>query len=238
MAKKAKSQTEKPVPSDELEALEGSELASAKAEPSAAPVAEAEAAADAETEVPEPLPDDPEALKSLVQKQQAKAEEYLDRWRRARADFANFRKRNDREREEVVQFANSVLVNKILPILDDFERAAATLPSNLSHLTWVDGVFLIHRKLEWTLQAEGLEPIEAVGKAFDPMVHEAVAYEPSDDHEEGTVLAELQRGYTLHDRVIRPALVKVARGAAQSRETGENETTQQPEKSEGSPQSK
>ncbi len=189
---------------------------------------------EAEDEALEPLPDDPDALKALVEKERAKVEKYLDRWRRARADFANFRKRNDREKEEVIQFANSVLVNKLLPIMDDFERAGATLPSNLSHLTWVDGIFLIHRKLEWTLQAEGLKPIEAVGQAFDPMLHEAVAYEPSDDHEEGTVLAELQRGYTLHDRVIRPALVKVARGAAESKETEAAETDETSEPSETS----
>lgn len=221
MENRAESKDKKPVPPDEMEAVEGSEVADAEAQPEAEP----------EKEALEPLPDDPEALKGLVEEERAKVEKYLDRWRRARADFANYRKRNDRDREEMVQFANAVLVNKLLPILDDFERAGATLPGDLSHLTWVDGVFLIYRKLEMTLQAEGLKPIEAVGQGFDPMVHEAVAYEPSDDHDEGTVLAELQRGYTLHDRVIRPALVKVARGAAESKET---ETLEADEKAEGS----
>ena len=221
VANTAESKDEPPTQPDELEAAEASEAADAEAQPAVEPAAESL----------EPLPEDPEALKSLVEEQRAKAEEYLDKWRRARADFANFRKRNDRDREEMVQFANSMLVNKLLPILDDFERASATLPSNLSHLTWVDGVFLIHRKLELMLQAEGLKPIEAVGQAFDPMIHEAVAYEPSDDHDEGTVLAELQRGYTLHDRVIRPALVKVARGDAETKET---ETIEADENIEGS----
>ncbi|MFQ5945113.1 MAG: nucleotide exchange factor GrpE [Anaerolineae bacterium] len=206
MAKRAASKEEKPVQPAESEAEDALDAADAEVQPAA------------EAEAQEPLPDDPEALKGLVEKERAKVEEYLDKWRRARADFANFRKRNDREREEMIQFANSVLVNQLLPILDDFERAGATLPGNLSHLTWVDGIFLIHRKLDLTLQAEGLKPIEAIGQAFDPMVHEAVAYEPSEDHDEGTVLAELQRGYTLHDRVIRPALVKVARGAAEPKE--------------------
>lgn len=216
---------------DDLEAVEDPAKVEAKAETGE------EAAVQAEVSALEPLPDDPEALKDLVEEQRAKTEEYLDKWRRARADFANFRKRNDREREETVRFATSLLVNNLLPILDDFERAAATLPSNLRHLTWVDGVFLIHRKLEMTLQAEGLRPIEAMGKEFDPMYHEAVAYEPSDDHEEGTVVAELQRGYTLHDRVIRPSLVKVARGGAESTATGAEEKTEQPEKSEESTES-
>lgn len=157
-------------------------------------------------------PQTPEELRAALEEERARAEEYLDQWKRARAEFANFKKRNEKEREELLKFANSVLIAKLLPILDDFERATKTIPDKIHTLTWVEGIFLIHRKLQTILEQEGVTEIEAgVGKEFDPAIHEAVVHEESEEYKEGQIIDILQRGYRLHDRVVRPTLVKVAK---------------------------
>ena len=153
-----------------------------------------------------------EALRQELEEAKAQAAEYLDGWQRARAEFANYKKRNEQERQELFKLANSTLITRLLPIFDDFERAFQTLPSNLLSLTWIDGVALIYRRLQAILDGEGLTPMETEGQSFDPLVHEAVTYEESDDHEEGQIIGEVQRGYKLGDRVLRPALVRVAKG--------------------------
>jgi molecular chaperone GrpE len=155
--------------------------------------------------------DDPIVLKQKLEEEKTKAAEYLDQWRRTAADFANFRKRTEKEQAEFGKYANSVLIARLLPILDDFERAVKTVPDNLMMLSWVEGIFLIERKLRAILEAEGLKPIEAVDKPFDPTYHEAILREESTQHEDGQVMAELQKGYMLHDRVLRPTMVKVAK---------------------------
>lgn len=168
-----------------------------------------------ETTAPsEQLPDDPAELKKLWLQERDKAAEYLDNWRRAAADFSNYRKRIEKDNAEFTKFANTTLITRLLPILDDFERAFQTVPDNLRALTWVDGVFLIARKMAAILEAEGLKPIEALNQPFDPRLHEAVIHEETDQHEDGIVIAELQKGYKLNDRVIRPTLVKVAKKKA------------------------
>ena len=101
---------------------------------------------------------------------------------------------------------------RLLPIVDDFERGLSTLPADLAGLTWVDGIALIYRKLTLLLEAEGVSPIEAEGQAFDPTAHQAVTHEPSDSVPEGHVICQVQRGYRLGDRVLRPALVRVSSG--------------------------
>ncbi len=160
---------------------------------------------------PAELPDDPAALKQLLEQERAKSAEYLDHWRRAAADFANYKKRIEKDNSEFTRFANSVLIARLLPVLDDLDRALQTIPDNLRALTWVDGIVLIARKMAALLEAEGLKPIDAVGKPFDPNVHEAVIHEETDQHEDGIVIAELQKGYKLNDRVLRPTMVKVAK---------------------------
>lgn len=168
-----------------------------------------------ETTTPsEQLPDDPAELKKLLQQERDKAAEYLDNWRRAAADFSNYKKRIEKDNAEFTKFANTTLITRLLPILDDFERAFQTVPDNLRALTWVDGIFLIARKMTAILEAEGLKPIEALNQPFDPRLHEAVIHEETDQHEDGIVIAELQKGYKLNDRVIRPTLVKVAKKKA------------------------
>ena len=159
--------------------------------------------------------EDIESLRKALEEEKAKAEKYLANWQRAEADFINYKKRGEQEREEAARFANAVLILNLLPMLDDFERAFDSLSARLTELTWVDGIRLIYRKLRATLEAQGLSEIKAVGEVFDPAVHEAVT---EGEGEEGKVVEELQKGYKLGDRVIRPALVVVGKGKEEKRE--------------------
>jgi len=166
-----------------------------------------------------------EALRQELEEAKAQAAEYLDGWQRARAEFANYKKRNEQERQELFKLANTTLITRLLPIFDDFERAFQTLPSNLLSLTWIDGVALIYRRLQAILEGEGLTLIETEGQSFDPLLHEAVTYEESAEHEEGQIIGDVQRGYKLGDRVLRPALVRVAKGKpAAEAEEGKSDT--------------
>lgn len=157
------------------------------------------------------LPSDAGELKQLLEQERGKSEEYLDNWRRAAADFSNYKKRAEKDSSEMSKYLNAVLIQRLLPILDDFDRAGQTIPDNLRGLTWIDGVMLIARKMQMIMEAEGLKTIAALNKPFDPNMHEAVIHEETDQHEDGTVIAELQKGYKLNDRVLRPTMVKVAK---------------------------
>jgi molecular chaperone GrpE len=148
-----------------------------------------------------------------IDRERQRAEEHLRDLQRVMADFANYRKRAEAERVEVTRYANAALIRRLCDVLDNFDRALESLPPELKQFSWVDGVWLVERQLRTILESEGLRPIEAVGKPFDPFEHEAVLHEETTSAPEGTVIAELQRGYKLHDRVIRPALVKVAKSA-------------------------
>lgn len=154
---------------------------------------------------------DPEAAPTeATPPTQAKVEELTSDLQRMTADFANYRKRNEAERTEFAKFAKSDLIAKLLDVLDGYDRALATVPDELKGQPWVEGMWLVERKLRSILDAEGLEVIDSLGKPFDPYLHDAVAYVESDEPE-GTVIQEHQKAYRLHDRVIRPALVTVAR---------------------------
>ncbi|MBI5034966.1 MAG: nucleotide exchange factor GrpE [Chloroflexi bacterium] len=155
--------------------------------------------------------EDSAELKKLLEQERAKSEEYLDNWRRAAADFSNYKKRAEKDASEMGKFWNASLISRLLPILDDFDRAQQTIPDNLRDLTWIDGILLIARKMSMILESEGLKQIEALNKPFDPNLHEAVIHEETDQHEDGTVIAELQKGYKLNDRILRPTMVKVAK---------------------------
>jgi molecular chaperone GrpE len=141
-----------------------------------------------------------------------RAEELTNDLKRMAADFANYRKRNDAERAEFARFAKADLIAKLLDVLDGYDRALATVPEEVKGQPWVEGMWLVERKLRGILEAEGLEGIDSVGEPFDPYKHEAVAHVPS-DQPEGTVIEEHQKAYRLHDRVIRPALVTVSSGS-------------------------
>ena len=142
----------------------------------------------------------------------AKAEELTNDLKRMAADFANYRKRNEAERTEFMKFAKADLIAKLLDVLDGYDRALATVPDEFKGQPWVEGMWLVERKLRAILDAEGLEPVDSIGKPFDPYEHEAVAHVPS-DKPEGTVIAEHQKAYRLHDKLIRPALVTVSSGS-------------------------
>ena len=148
-----------------------------------------------------------EALKKQLEENQAQAAEYKDGWQRAVADFQNYRKRVERENSGVYQNALAEIIKSYLPILDDLERALQSRPADLA---WVEGIELIYRKLQAILEAEGVKRIEAEGNVFDPNLHEAISQEPAEGQESGRVIAVVQNGYMLGERVIRPAIVRVA----------------------------
>src|SRR5438270_12918605 len=131
------------------------------------------------------------------------------RYQRLAADFENYKRRTRQELADRTQYANEELVRKLLPILDGFRRALEHAPEGIER-NWLEGIKLVARQFEETLQAQGLTTIPAVGEKFDPSQHEAIAREETDEHEEGTVVEEMQPGYRLHERVLRPTLVKVA----------------------------
>lgn len=137
-------------------------------------------------------------------------------WQRMAADFANYRRRTEQQREETLGLANELLLRKLLVVADDFDRAMSQMPPELVQLGWIEGIWAIDRKLRQLLDSEGLVPIEAQGKPFDPREHEAVAQEETADAPDGTVLAELQRGYRIRDRILRPAMVIVAKNEARN----------------------
>ena len=138
--------------------------------------------------------------------------QYLDGWQRARAELDNARKRFRREQEQVWTVALADTLARVLPIVDDMERAFETLPEELSEHPWVEGVVLIQRKLDQLLEQAGVEPMEAEGHEFDPFGHQAVTHEPSETVPAGHIIAELQKGYRLGDRILRPSMVRVSSG--------------------------
>jgi len=153
--------------------------------------------------------EDIEALREALGEEKKKAESHLQNWQRVQADFINYKRRSEQEKEEMKAFANSVLICNLLPVLDDLERALSSLPKGLAKVPWVEGIRLIERKFHDILKAQGVTPIKAKGKPFDPNLHEAAM---SITGMEGMVVKELKKGYMLHDRVIRPATVAVGSG--------------------------
>ncbi len=136
---------------------------------------------------------------------------YIDMAQRIQADFANFKKRVEAEKLEQIKLSNLILVSRILPVIDDFERALNLQSEDNADNKWLQGFELILRKLKTILEEEGLKKIEAIGQEFDPNYHEAVSIEHSDQVTEGKdyVSEVLQNGYLFNGRVIRPAMVKV-----------------------------
>ncbi|MDI6857309.1 MAG: nucleotide exchange factor GrpE [Dehalococcoidia bacterium] len=167
--------------------------------------------------------EDVEALRTGLEEERKKAEAYLANWQRAAADFQNYKRRVEQERDEVARLANAALIINILPILDDLERALLSVDTHLAGLTWVDGIRLIYRKFQAVLEAAGVSEIKTEGQDFDPRVHEAVMY---GEGEEGKIVSEVQRGYTLDGRVLRPAMVVVGRGKPGAGPEGKDEGEQ------------
>lgn len=168
------------------------------------------------------------ALGRELEEARAKEAEYLDGWQRARAELANARKRFQREQQQAYTNAQADILVRLLPTVDDFERAIETLPDNLLGLTWIEGVMLIQRKLALLLEQAGVSAIDAVGQEFDPFSHEAVTHEPSGDIPEAQVISELQKGYRMGDRVLRPSMVRVSSGEPHSGRPGRVPTEGEP----------
>jgi len=150
-------------------------------------------------------------LRGQLELAQQESAENKAGWQRTAADYANYRRRTEQDREQNLGLANEALLSKLLAIVDDFDRAIANMPDELAKAPWVDGIVAIDRKLRQLLDSEGLTPIEAAGQPFDPHQHEAIVQVETNKVPEGTVTAELQRGYRLRDRVLRPSLVAVAK---------------------------
>jgi molecular chaperone GrpE len=158
-------------------------------------------------EVNEQLTAEIEALKRQLANAEAKLAENVDGWRRSMADFQNYKKRVERDNEMMYASMKGDIIKKVLPALDDLERAMQNRPADNA---WANGIELIARKLQNLLAAEGLKRIEAEGMEFNPTFHEAISHEPSEGVASGHVIAVVQNGYMLGERVIRPALVRVA----------------------------
>ncbi|MCZ2128485.1 MAG: nucleotide exchange factor GrpE [Anaerolineales bacterium] len=148
-----------------------------------------------------------EALIQQLKDSEAQVAEYKDGWARSQADFQNYRKRIERDNDLFKSATRGDIIKKVLPVLDDLERALQNRPADDA---WADGVELVARKFLNILELEGVTQIQAKGAEFDPNLHEAVSHEPSDEVESGHVIEALQNGYMLDGRLIRPALVRVA----------------------------
>ena len=148
-----------------------------------------------------------EALINQLKEAEAKVVEYKDGWARSQAEFQNYRKRIERDNEMMYAGMKGDIIKKVLPALDDLERALANRPAEDA---WASGIELIARKMQNILESEGVKRIEAKGAAFDPNFHEAISHEPNDEVESEHVIDVVQNGYMLGERVIRPALVRVA----------------------------
>jgi molecular chaperone GrpE len=155
--------------------------------------------------------DEYSAMQAEKEKAEQECKDYLDGWQRERAEFQNYRRRMERDQAQSTLNITGQVIKKYLVILDDIERALKTRPAQGEGAAWSEGVELIYRKLQTILENEGVERIPAEGQPFDPNLHEALTHEESPDHESGQVIAVVQQGYKIGDRVLRPALVRVAK---------------------------
>lgn len=151
-----------------------------------------------------------DALQKELEESRKKSSEYFDGWQRERADFSNYKKRVDREQATLSQSISGELLKKYLIVSDDLERAFKNRPQGGDGAAWADGIELIYRKLQSILETEGVKRMDAEHEIFDPTRHEAISYEPHPEKSGGEIIEVLQPGYMLGDRVLRPALVRVA----------------------------
>lgn len=153
---------------------------------------------------------DLEAMQSELVELRQQSREYLEGWQRERADLRNYKQRVERDQGSASQVITANIVKKYLVVLDDLQRALANAPKKGEAAAWAQGIELIVRKLQAALEAEGVKPIPAEGE-FDPQVHEAITHEDHPELKSGQIIEVVQQGYMIGDRVIRPALVRVAR---------------------------
>ena len=155
-------------------------------------------------------PGDLRALKDELQAWQGRATEYLDGWQRSRAEFANYKKRQEREQGLVYQNAAGAIIKRYLEVLDDLERALKNRPQEGDEAAWAAGIELVYRKLSAILEAEGVVAMGTEGQLFDPNLHEAISQEDNDHYESGQIIEVIKQGYLIGERVLRPALVRIA----------------------------
>lgn len=170
-------------------------------------VSETQAAEAEMPETTEQVSADVEALNRQLEEAQAQASEFKDSWMRSQAEFQNYRRRVERDNDLMKSTMKGDIIKKVLPVLDDMERALQNRPADDA---WASGIELVARKFQNILEMEGVKKIEAAGAEFDPNFHEAISHEPSEDVESGHVIEVVQNGYMLGERVIRPAMVRVA----------------------------
>lgn len=168
---------------------------------------EAKAEAVATSENVEQLSAEIDVLKKKLAEAESKTSEYKDSWLRSQAEFQNYRKRLERDSELNYLSMKGDIIKKVLPVLDDLERA---LQNRSTDDPWANGIELVARKFQNILESEGVKKIEAVGTEFDPNFHEAISHEPANGAQSGHVIGVVQNGYMIGERVIRPALVRVA----------------------------
>ena len=176
-------------------------------EPIEGEIATGDEAGDEEESAGIPAPD---SIEAQCKQARADADEYRDKWMRGQAEFSNARKRMVKQQSETYAHATADTVKKMLPVWDDLARALDNMPPELEGNTWIEGISMAQRKFVTTLENMNITPIKAVGEPFDPMFHEAIMEEASDEYESGVISKELQSGYQLGDQIIRPSLVYVA----------------------------
>jgi molecular chaperone GrpE len=183
-----------------------------------------EAGADAEQEGESPdqeeeQEDEVTALAAQLDESRAQAAEYLDGWQRARAEFANYRRRQEQRQKQMGIEVRSRVLGQLLPVIDDLDRAFGAVPEELEDNAWVGGLSLVWRKLSGVLEKNGVSVLEIEpGDSFDPNRHEALTHEPSDEFDDGTIIQVVQHGYEIDDAILRPALVRVSSGKMQADE--------------------
>ncbi|MBL8045856.1 MAG: nucleotide exchange factor GrpE [Anaerolineales bacterium] len=151
-----------------------------------------------------------EALQGELEAAKAKAAENLEGWQRTQAEFQNYKRRVERDRIDFQNGVTGKIIARYVDVQDDFDRAMKHQPAEGELAQWAQGIGSIYRKFQNVLEAEGVTRIEAEGQMFDPSVHEAVVHEASETHQSGQIIEVLRHGYKIGERVIRPALVKVA----------------------------
>lgn len=191
----------------QVETTPQSETAQAPSSGAEAPEGKMDTSSEPE---PNKLPD-PAVLVQDLEKARQKAEENFDGWQRERADFMNYRKRIERDQSLMSTNVKGEIIKKYLVIMDDLDRALKSRPAENEVAKWSEGVELIYRKLQNILEAEGVSRFPTGDEAFDPNCHEAISHEDNPDHASGEIIEVVQYGYKIGDRILRPALVRVAR---------------------------
>ena len=160
-----------------------------------------------------------EDLNKALAEEKAKADNYLASLQRSEADFRNYKKRIEQEKQESLAWSNAELIKSILPVLDDMERAFSMIDSKVEGSTWIEGFKIIQRNLQELLRAHGCTEIECVGEPFDPNLHEAVAH---GEGKEGMIISEHRKGYMMKNKLLRAPRVTVGNGKEHESKAGES----------------